>query len=79
LDLLEKVSHDCPLPKDCERFEEVTVALQRKNSNPGNHSIAFAGMHSGEAAMAKAAREHGMLNHAQIQRRMTTGKKNRIW
>mmetsp|Transcript_10696 Transcript_10696/g.20607 ORF Transcript_10696/g.20607 Transcript_10696/m.20607 type:complete len:124 (+) Transcript_10696:194-565(+) len=78
-DLLDKVSPDCPLPKDCERFEDVTVALRRKNSNPDNQNIAFAGMHPGEAAMARAARDHGMLNHAQITRRLTTGKKNRLW
>lgn len=78
-ELLEKVCPDSPLPKECERFQDVTVALQRKNSDPANHQIAFSGMHSGEAAMARAARDRGMLNHAQIQRRMTSGKKSRIW
>ena len=79
VELLDKVCPDSPLPKECERYQDVTVALKRRNTDPANHNIAFAGMHSGEAAMARAARERGMLNHAQIQRRMTSGKKTRIW
>ena len=78
-ELLDKVCPDSPLPKECELYQDVTVALKRKNSDPGNHKIAFAGMHAGEAAMARAARERGALSHAQIQRRMTSGSKKRIW
>ena len=80
-DMLDKVCPDSPLPKDCEAYPDVTVALQRRNSDNNNHNIAFAGMNAGEAAMARAARERGMLNHAQIQRRMTQPKRasKRIW
>lgn len=75
--MLESVCHDAPLPKECEQYPE--VVLQRKNSDPANHAIAFQGMSHAEASRAKAARERGMLNHAQIQRRMTTGSSKRIW
>lgn len=79
-DMLDKVCPDSPLPKDCESYPDVTVALQRRNSDRNNHNIAFAGMNPGEAAMARAARERGMLNHSQIQRRMTQSRgKKRIW
>ena len=78
--MLDKVCYpDSPLPKDCEAYPDVAVALRRRNSDTNNHNIAFAGMNPHEAAMARAAREHNMLNHAQIQRRMTSGSKKRIW
>lgn len=81
MSMLDKVCPDSPLPRECERFEDVKVALQRKNSNRTSHAIAFEGMHAGEAAAAMAARERGHLHHAQIQRRLTSsGKKQRnLW
>ena len=78
-DILDKVTHDSPLPPQCDQFQDVKVALQRKNSNRSSHAIAFQGMSPGEAAAAMAAREHGMLNHAQIQRRLTTSKNRKLW
>jgi hypothetical protein len=79
--MLDKM--DCPgslkLPQECEQFEEIKLALQRKNSNRSAHAIAFEGMHAGEAAAAMAARERGHLTHAQIQRRMTSTSKKTLW
>jgi hypothetical protein len=77
--LLDKVCPDSPLPNDCKQFDDVVVALQRKNSNRDSQAIAFAGMPAGEAASAMAARDRGQLHHAQIQRRMTTGKSRTLW
>jgi len=77
--LLDKVCPDSPLPRECEQFQEVKVALQRKNSNKDSHAIAFQGMSPGEAAAAASARERGHLNNAQIQRRMTNSKKRTLW
>ena len=79
MSILHKVCPDHPLPTECQKFEEVKVALQRKNSNRSNHAIAFEGMHAGEAAAAMVAREHGFPHHAQIQRRLTTPGKKRLW
>jgi hypothetical protein len=76
--LLDKVCPDSPLPRDCEQFEDIKIALQRKNSNRENHAIAFAGMNAGEAAAAMSARDKGLLHHAQIQRRMTN-QKPKLW
>ena len=73
--MLDKVCPDSPLPRECEQFEDIKVALQRKNSNRSAHAIAFEGMHPAEAAAAMAARERGHLHHAQIQRRMTSNSK----
>lgn len=77
--MLDHVCPDSPLPRECEQFNEVKVALQRKNSNKDAHAIAFQGMNAGEAAAAMAAREKGHLHHAQIQRRLTTSKKRTLW
>jgi hypothetical protein len=77
-DMLGKVCPDSPLPAACEQFEEVKIALQRRNSNRENHAIAFQGMAPGEAAAAMSSREKGHLSHAQIQRRMTNNKP-RLW
>lgn len=77
--LLDKVCPDSPLPTECNQFEEVKVMMQRKNSNRDSHAVAFQGMSAGEAASAMAAREKGKLNHAQIQRRLTTSKKRTLW
>jgi hypothetical protein len=76
-DILEKVCPASPLPYQCESYEEVKVALQRKNSNKQSQAIAFQGMHSGEATAAMAARDRGQLHHAQVQRRMTNNKSKR--
>ncbi|GAX18388.1 hypothetical protein FisN_15Lh317 [Fistulifera solaris] len=78
-DLLGKVCYDNPLPRECLDYQDVKVALQRKNTNRDNHAIAFQGMSPGEAAAARVAREHGRLHHAQIQRRMTSERKNKNW
>jgi hypothetical protein len=78
-DILDKVSYDNPLPRECEQFHDVKLALQRKNSNREAHAIAFQGMSPGEAAAAMAARERGHLHHAQIQRRLTNSKNRSIW
>jgi hypothetical protein len=77
--LIDKVCPDSPLPKHCEQFDEVKLALQRRNSDRANHAIAFQGMAPGEAAAAMASRERGTLTHAQIQRRMTSSSKPRLW
>lgn len=77
--MLDKVCPDSPLPAQCQQFEDVRVALQRKNSNRSDHAIAFQGMAGGEAANAMAAREHGHLHHAQIQRRLTSNSGKRLW
>ena len=70
--LVDKVTPDSPLPKDCQKFPTVVKMLQRRNSDRSNHAKAFAGMSPGEMAAAMKARERGQLNHAQIQRRLTT-------
>jgi len=77
-EMLDKVCPDSPLPAECQQFQDVKVALQRRNSNKSSHAIAFAGMAPAEAAAAMAARERGQLHHAQVQRRMTNSKK-RMW
>lgn len=79
MDMIDMVCPDSPLPPDCAQFQDVKVALQRKNSNRADHAIAFAGMSPGEAARAAAARERGQLHPAQIQRRMTSHNKRSIW
>lgn len=77
--MLDKVYYDHPLPRECEQFHDVKLALQRKNSNREAHAIAFQGMSPAEAAAAMAARERGHLHHAQIQRRLTNTKDRSIW
>ena len=78
--ILSSVCPDHPLPDECQQFNQVKEALQRRNSNPSSHAIAFQGMNPGEAVSAMAARDKGNLHHAQIQRRMTSGgKQKRIW
>ena len=70
LEFLRKGSTE--LPEECRHV--LQAHLQRKQSDP------YAGMSPGEAAAARAAREKGQLNKAQIQRRMTTQtKKKRLW
>jgi hypothetical protein len=77
--MVANVCPNSPLPAACNQYEEVKIALQRKNSNRSSHALAFQGMSPGEAAAAMAARERGHLNHAQIQRRLTTSKKRTLW
>ena len=77
--MLDRVCPDSPLPRECQQFEDVKVALQRKNSNKSAHAVAFQGMSPGEAASAAAARERGQLHHAQIQRRLTNSKNRKLW
>jgi hypothetical protein len=76
---IDKVCPNSPLPAQCQMYEEVKVALQRKNSNKSDQAIAFQGMSAGEAAAAMAARDRGGLNNAQIQRRMTNTRSSRSW
>lgn len=77
--MLDKICPETPLPTECKQFEDVKLMMQRKNSNRSNQAVAFAGMAPGEAAAAMAARDKGHLNHAQIQRRLTTSKKRTLW
>ena len=79
LTMLDKVCPDFPLPASCKQFDQIVVALERRNSNKSNHAIAFQGMSPGEASNAMAARERGSLSHAQIQRRMTSNKHKTLW
>lgn len=77
--LLSKVTPSNPLPSDCQKYDDVKVALQRRNSDRKAHLTAFEGMHSGDMQAAMAARERGHLHHAQIQRRMTSHKARSFW
>jgi len=77
--MLDRVCPDSPLPPECAKFEDVKVALQRKNSNKSAQAIAFQGMDPGSAAAAMAQRDRGHLHHAQIQRRMSTNKNRKLW
>jgi hypothetical protein len=79
LSMVAMVCPDSPLPAGCNQFEEIKIAMQRKNSNRSSHAIAFRGMSAGEATAAMAARERGQLNHAQIQHRLTASKKRTLW
>lgn len=78
--MIDKVCADThPLPAECEQFEDVKIALQRRNSDRSNQAIAFQGMNPSEASYAMASRDQGRLNHAQIQRRMTSSQKPTLW
>ena len=77
--MLDFVSPDSPLPKECQIMADVKMELQRRNSNRSVQAVAFQGMHPGEAAAAMASRDHMSLTHAQIQRRMTNNSKSRLW
>ena len=77
--MIQKACPDSPLPTECTEFKDVQSALQRRNSNQEDQAIAFQGMHAGEAANARIARERGVFNPAQIQRRMTSTKERRSW
>mmetsp|Transcript_28592 Transcript_28592/g.78536 ORF Transcript_28592/g.78536 Transcript_28592/m.78536 type:complete len:123 (+) Transcript_28592:168-536(+) len=77
--LSKAYSQDSPLPTECERFDELKVAVQRRNTDPKSQE-AFAGLSHGDRVSAEIAREKGRLSHHQIQRRMTTStKKNKVW
>lgn len=78
MEMFHQVSGESPLPTECEQYEDIKMALQRRNSKQGQ-AIAFQGMHAGEAAAAMAARDHGHCHHAQIQRRMTNTKNRTLW
>lgn len=73
--LIDKVTPDSPLPNECNKFPTVVKTLQRRNSNRSDQAKAFAGMSPGDMAAAMAARERGHLNHAQVQRRLTTNRR----
>ena len=70
LQLVNKIKNASDLPISCLAHLDVKAELQRKNSKH-DYAIAFEGMPPGEAAAAMAARDKGMMHHAQIQRRMT--------
>mmetsp|Transcript_8987 Transcript_8987/g.16303 ORF Transcript_8987/g.16303 Transcript_8987/m.16303 type:complete len:115 (+) Transcript_8987:79-423(+) len=70
--LVKKVTPMNPLPSECQKFPNVLKSLKRRDSNKSDHAKAFQGMSPHEMAAAMAARERGHLNHAQIQRRLTT-------
>lgn len=70
--LVKKVTPDSPLPKQCQKYDKVVKALQRRDSNRSDQAKAFAGMSPHDMSNAMAARERGHLNHHQIQRRLTT-------
>ena len=73
-DMISKVCPEHPLPLDCERFE-VALELKRRNSDRSNQAIAFKGLSGPEAESFRVARSNGVLNHAQLQRRMTNPQK----
>lgn len=82
--LIEKIAslRDDQIPKECKEYANVREAIIRKrDSNKHDHSIAFEGMHSGQALSAMAAREKGHLNPIQIQRRYTNRNPSdrRVW
>ena len=52
--MLDFVSPDSPLPKECQMMADVKSELQRRNSDRSNQAIAFQGMPPGEAASAMA-------------------------
>ena len=70
-----------PLPMECERFEDIKIALQRRNTDPKEYKEdPYVGLSYEDRINAVRAREHGQLNHHQIQRRMTTStKKDKVW
>lgn len=76
--LLEKNHwHDSnKIPTECQRFDNLRVQLQRRQSLRDEEgkaaTIAFQGMSPNETLDAIRAREHGLPYHSQIQRRMTT-------
>jgi hypothetical protein len=70
-----KMCVDSSFPSECKRFPDLVSELQRRNSDKSDHAIAFAGMSAGEQAAAMAAREHGHLAHAQVQRRLTSSRR----
>jgi hypothetical protein len=70
-----------PLPMECQKYPEVAMSLQRRESQKHDQSVAFAGMSPGEKEAAMAARDKGRLSQAQIKRRLTspTSKHNSWW
>eukprot|EP00591_Stephanopyxis_turris_P005647 CAMPEP_0195506824 /NCGR_PEP_ID=MMETSP0794_2-20130614/384_1 /TAXON_ID=515487 /ORGANISM="Stephanopyxis turris, Strain CCMP 815" /LENGTH=117 /DNA_ID=CAMNT_0040633273 /DNA_START=114 /DNA_END=467 /DNA_ORIENTATION=- len=62
------------LPKECRRFvgaNRKVVLAKRATTPQEDANIAFAGMHSGQAAAAKANRAGGRPSNAVLQRRLT--------
>jgi hypothetical protein len=70
--LVKKVTPMNPLPAECQKYPNVLKSLKRRDSNKSDHAKAFQGMSPHEMTAAMAARERGHLNHAQIQRRLTS-------
>jgi hypothetical protein len=68
--LLGKALKSSDVPVSCLAYKDIQQKLKRKDSKH-DYAVAFEGMASGEATAAMAARDKGMLHHAQVQRRMT--------
>lgn len=74
--IVRKITND--IPEECKEFPNIRAILAKRESNH-HDTIAFAGLPPGEIAAAKAARQQGHLNPAQIQRRMTNRGSTRVW
>jgi hypothetical protein len=68
------------IPSECKQYQCIrdTLTLKRRETEM---AVAFAGMPSGQALSAMAARERGHLNPNQIKRRYTNRKPSdrRVW
>mmetsp|Transcript_3297 Transcript_3297/g.5383 ORF Transcript_3297/g.5383 Transcript_3297/m.5383 type:complete len:123 (+) Transcript_3297:158-526(+) len=73
--LVDKMCVDSTLPSECVKFPNLLSEVKRRNSDRSNQAIAFQGMSAGEQAAAMSARDKGKLNHAQIQRRLTSSRR----
>lgn len=69
------------IPAECHRYDTFRADLQRRQSSREEQEkaavIAFQGMNPNEALEAMRAREHGLPNHSQIKRRMTSHNPNK--
>lgn len=74
--IAKKLADD--VPEQCKEFSSIKALLKKRESNHDD-TIAFAGLSPGEIAAARAARQQGHLNPAQIQRRMTNRGSTRVW
>ncbi len=68
--LLKTAMKSADVPVSCLAYKDIQQTLKRKDSKH-EYAVAFEGMSPGDAAAAMAARDKGMLHHAQVQRRMT--------
>jgi hypothetical protein len=79
--LVKNAYPTAPIPTECQKYPDVVMSLQRRESQKHDQTVAFAGMSPGEKASAMAARDKGRLSQAQIKRRLTspTSKHNSWW